>query len=88
MRLGTHVLYLSRAEVASLGLSGISDSGFFAALLCAGFFVIGGHQGLNSTVGLFYPSANRSTAVGWALPIVSVPPSWRTRSFMPSKPNP
>ncbi|MBV9563320.1 MAG: MFS transporter [Bradyrhizobium sp.] len=58
--------------VASLGFGGLGDSTFFAALLGAGFFVIGGHQGLNSTVGLFYPSANRATAVGWALSVAKI----------------
>ncbi|CCD92410.1 putative hydroxybenzoate transporter; membrane potein [Bradyrhizobium sp. ORS 375] len=58
--------------VASLGLAGFSDAGFLGAMLCVGFFVVGGHQGLNSAVGQFYPSANRSTAVGWALSVAKI----------------
>ena len=58
--------------VASLGLAGFSDVGFLAAMMCVGFFVVGGHQGLNSAVGQFYPSANRSTAVGWALSVAKI----------------
>jgi MFS transporter, AAHS family, 4-hydroxybenzoate transporter len=58
--------------VASLGLAGYGDGVFLAAMLCVGFFVVGGHQGLNSSVGLFYPSANRATAVGWALSVAKI----------------
>ncbi|UFZ05380.1 MFS transporter [Bradyrhizobium ontarionense] len=58
--------------VASLGLAGFSDTGFLAAMMCVGFFVVGGHQGLNSAVGQFYPSANRATAVGWALSVAKI----------------
>jgi AAHS family 4-hydroxybenzoate transporter-like MFS transporter len=58
--------------VASLGFAGFADGSFLAAMACVGFFVVGGHQGLNSTVGLFYPSANRSTAVGWALSVAKI----------------
>lgn len=58
--------------VASVGLAGFSDGAFLGAMACVGFFVIGGHQGLNSAVGLFYPSANRSTAVGWALSVAKI----------------
>jgi AAHS family 4-hydroxybenzoate transporter-like MFS transporter len=58
--------------VASLGLAGYGDGMFLAAMLCVGFFVVGGHQGLNSAVGQFYPSANRATAVGWALSVAKI----------------
>ncbi|BAM90039.1 hydroxybenzoate transporter [Bradyrhizobium oligotrophicum S58] len=58
--------------VASLGFAGFSDAGFLTAMMCVGFFVVGGHQGLNSAVGQFYPSANRATAVGWALSVAKI----------------
>lgn len=58
--------------VACLGYAGLGDGAFLVAMLCAGFFVIGGHQGLNSSVGLFYPSAVRTTAVGWALSVAKI----------------
>ncbi|GLH75171.1 MFS transporter [Bradyrhizobium sp. SSBR45G] len=58
--------------VASLGVAGFSDVGFLVAMMCVGFFVVGGHQGLNSAVGQFYPSANRTTAVGWALSVAKI----------------
>ncbi|CCE07546.1 putative hydroxybenzoate transporter; membrane potein [Bradyrhizobium sp. STM 3843] len=58
--------------VASVGLAGFGGSAFLVAMACVGFFVVGGHQGLNSAVGLFYPSANRSTAVGWALSVAKI----------------
>lgn len=58
--------------IACLGYGGFGDSAFLVAMLCAGFFVIGGHQGLNSSVGLFYPSAVRTTAVGWALSVAKI----------------
>ncbi|WP_257168354.1 MFS transporter [Bradyrhizobium sp. SRS-191] len=58
--------------VASLGFAGFSDASFLIAMMCVGFFVVGGHQGLNSAVGQFYPSANRSTAVGWALSVAKI----------------
>lgn len=58
--------------VACLGYAGLGDGAFLVAMLCAGFFVIGGHQGLNSSVGMFYPSAVRTTAVGWALSVAKI----------------
>jgi AAHS family 4-hydroxybenzoate transporter-like MFS transporter len=58
--------------VACLGYAGFGDSAFLVAMACAGFFVIGGHQGLNSSVGTFYPSAVRTTAVGWALSVAKI----------------
>jgi AAHS family 4-hydroxybenzoate transporter-like MFS transporter len=58
--------------VASLGFVGFDGSTFLGAMLCMGFFVVGGHQGLNSAVGQFYSSANRATAVGWALSVAKI----------------
>lgn len=58
--------------VASVGLAELNGSAFLVAMAVVGFFVIGGHQGLNSAVGQFYPSVNRSTAVGWALSVAKI----------------
>jgi AAHS family 4-hydroxybenzoate transporter-like MFS transporter len=58
--------------VASLGFAGFDGGTFLAAMLCVGFFVVGGHQGLNSAVGQLYPSSNRATAVGWALSVAKI----------------
>ncbi|MGY8667108.1 MFS transporter [Bradyrhizobium sp. UFLA05-109] len=58
--------------VASLGWAGLGDSTYLATMVCVGFFVVGGHQGLNSSVGQFYSSTNRTTAVGWALSVAKI----------------
>ncbi|MDA9413168.1 4-hydroxybenzoate transporter [Bradyrhizobium sp. CCBAU 45384] len=58
--------------VASLGWAGLGDSTYLGTMACVGFFVVGGHQGLNSSVGQFYSSANRTTAVGWALSVAKI----------------
>jgi MFS transporter, AAHS family, 4-hydroxybenzoate transporter len=61
--------------VPVLLLAGLGDLGpgaFLAATVLTGFFVIGGHFGLHSIAGLFYPSTYRGNGAGWAISIAKI----------------
>ena len=53
-------IFLIGSQVSSLAL-------LTTAVFCAGFFVVGGQIGANALAGVFYPTAFRSTGVGYAL---------------------
>lgn len=55
--------------VAAIGFSGHSIPFTTIAIFCAGFCIIGGQSGSNALSATFYPTAIRSTGVGWALGI-------------------
>src|SRR6185312_2658728 len=58
--------------VPSIGLIGVPGTGIAAlavASTIAGFGVLGGQFGNNASAGLLYPTAIRSTGVGWAFAI-------------------
>ena len=55
--------------VALIGFAGTSVALLTAIVFLSGFFVIGGQTGSNSLVAESYPTAIRSTGVGWALGI-------------------
>jgi MFS transporter, AAHS family, 4-hydroxybenzoate transporter len=59
--------FTSTAPVEILGLSLFFYLSFFATL-----FLIGGHFGLHSIAGIFYPSAFRSNGAGWATSVAKV----------------
>jgi AAHS family 4-hydroxybenzoate transporter-like MFS transporter len=62
--------YLCAAmAVAAIGLSGHSRSLVSLAIFAAGFFIIGGQIASNALTATHYPTAIRSTGVGWALGI-------------------
>ena len=58
--------------VGSLGLVPLDQTWFMVAMFVVGFFVIGGHTGLHSIAGIFYPSAYRSNGAGWAVSVAKV----------------
>jgi AAHS family 4-hydroxybenzoate transporter-like MFS transporter len=58
--------------VAMLGMISFDGSSFMIYMLVVGIFVIGGHTGLHSIAGLFYPSAYRSNGAGWATSVAKV----------------
>jgi MFS transporter, AAHS family, 4-hydroxybenzoate transporter len=55
--------------VGAIGFSGRSIALTTIAVFCAGFCVVGGQGGSNALSATLYPTAIRSTGVGWALGI-------------------
>jgi AAHS family 4-hydroxybenzoate transporter-like MFS transporter len=51
------------------GLIDVGSTGLLALVGMIAFALIGGHLGMNSIAGIFYPSALRSTGAGWATAI-------------------
>lgn len=54
------------------GLGDLGDAGFLAANALVALFVIGGHLGLHSIAGIFYPSAYRGNGAGWATSVAKI----------------
>ncbi|MGY3615201.1 MFS transporter [Bradyrhizobium sp. USDA 10063] len=62
--------YLSAAvAVAAIGLTSHSTNLVTIAIFAAGFCIVGGQIASNALTATFYPTAIRSTGVGWALGI-------------------
>ncbi|MGX9430950.1 MULTISPECIES: MFS transporter [Bradyrhizobium] len=62
--------YLCAAvAVAAIGLSSHSTSLITVAIFAAGFCIVGGQIASNALTATFYPTAIKSTGVGWALGI-------------------
>ena len=55
--------------VALIGLAGTSAALLACAISAAGFLVVGGQSAANALAAEYYPTALRSTGVGWALGI-------------------
>jgi AAHS family 4-hydroxybenzoate transporter-like MFS transporter len=55
--------------ITAIGFSGHSIALATAAIFCAGFCVVGGQIASNALAATYYPTAMRSTGVGWALGI-------------------
>ena len=53
--------------IAAIGLPGLSYVAMVAAVALAGFCTLGAQFGNNAAAGLLYPTASRSSGVGWAL---------------------
>jgi MFS transporter, AAHS family, 4-hydroxybenzoate transporter len=50
----------------------IGHGGFMALFVLIALFLIGGHFGLHSIAGIFYPSAYRGNGAGWAISVAKV----------------
>jgi len=50
----------------------VSQLGFFALFALIALFLIGGHFGLHSIAGIFYPSAYRGNGAGWAISVAKI----------------
>ena len=59
--------FVAAIAVAAIGFSGHSIPLATLVIFCAGLCVIGGQNGANALSATFYPTAIRSTGVGWAL---------------------
>ena len=57
------------ASVFLIGAAGVSVALLACTIFAAGFAIIGGQSGANALAAEFYPTAIRSTGVGWALGI-------------------
>ncbi|WP_315833772.1 MFS transporter [Bradyrhizobium prioriisuperbiae] len=55
--------------VTAIGFSGHSIALVTIAIFCAGFCIVGGQIASNALTATYYPTAMRSTGVGWALGI-------------------
>jgi AAHS family 4-hydroxybenzoate transporter-like MFS transporter len=55
--------------IAAIGQSAASLPWLFAVVTLTGFCVIGGQPAVNALAGSFYPTALRSTGIGWSLGI-------------------
>lgn len=55
--------------IALIGLSGAWELALVATAFGAGFCVVGGQNAMNALASILYPTAIRSTGVGWALGI-------------------
>lgn len=68
--LGLMVMPLIAGPIAaSLGYIRLDTLFYLVVVFVTGFFVVGSHQGLNSTVGKLYPSERRANGVGLALAV-------------------
>jgi AAHS family 4-hydroxybenzoate transporter-like MFS transporter len=64
------VTYLcASVAVVAIGFSGHSIVFSTIAIFCAGFCIVGGQIASNALTATYYPTAIRSTGVGWALGI-------------------
>jgi AAHS family 4-hydroxybenzoate transporter-like MFS transporter len=54
------------------GFVDLGETGFLAATAFITLFVIGGHFGLHSIAGIFYPSAFRGNGAGWATSVAKI----------------
>jgi len=50
----------------------VGHSGFLALFALIALFLIGGHLGLHSIAGIFYPSAYRGNGAGWATSVAKI----------------
>ena len=60
---------LAAVAVAAIGYSSHSIPLATLAIFCAGFCIVGGQIASNALAATFYPTAVRSTGIGWALGI-------------------
>ncbi len=66
--LGTCFL-LACLSIALIGKVAAMPILLFAAVIVAGFCIVGGQPAVNALAGTFYPTTLRSTGIGWALGI-------------------
>ena len=61
--------FLAGLSIIAIGSAGTSVALLVAAVLVAGYCVVGAQGGANATAATYYPASIRSTGVGWALGI-------------------
>jgi AAHS family 4-hydroxybenzoate transporter-like MFS transporter len=55
-----------------IGLGSLAPAGYIAAILASKMFINGGHGGINSVTGIFYPTTIRANGAGWASSIAKL----------------
>lgn len=60
---------IAAASIATLGTPGLSLTMLYVVVFIAGWCVVGGQPGLNTLAATYYPTALRTTGIGWALGI-------------------
>jgi AAHS family 4-hydroxybenzoate transporter-like MFS transporter len=60
---------VAAVAIAAIGFSGHAIALVTFAIFCAGFSIVGGQTASNALAATYYPTAIRSTGVGWALGI-------------------
>jgi AAHS family 4-hydroxybenzoate transporter-like MFS transporter len=60
---------IASVAISAIGFSGHSVALVTVAIFCAGFCIVGGQIASNALAATYYPTAMRSTGVGWALGI-------------------
>ncbi len=60
---------LAAFAITAVGFSGHSTALAAVSVFCAGFCIVGGQIASNALAATYYPTAVRSTGVGWALGI-------------------
>jgi AAHS family 4-hydroxybenzoate transporter-like MFS transporter len=60
---------LATLAIAAIGVPGLSYIAMVSAVALSGFCTLGAQFGNNAASGLLYPTASRSSGVGWALGI-------------------
>jgi AAHS family 4-hydroxybenzoate transporter-like MFS transporter len=60
---------IASVAILAIGFAGHSAPLVSTAIFCAGFTVVGGQIAANALAATYYPTAMRSTGVGWALGI-------------------
>jgi AAHS family 4-hydroxybenzoate transporter-like MFS transporter len=61
--------FIASVAITAIGFSGHSVALVTVAIFCAGFCIVGGQIASNALAATYYPTAMRSTGVGWALGI-------------------
>lgn len=60
---------VAAVTIALIGQPGVSLTFLFAVVTITGFCIIGGQPAVNALAATYYPTAERSTGVGWSLGI-------------------
>lgn len=63
---------ITAALLLVAGLASVGHRAFFVLAVTIGGFLIGGHFGLHSICGIFYPSAYRGNGAGWATSVAKI----------------
>jgi AAHS family 4-hydroxybenzoate transporter-like MFS transporter len=58
---------IAAAAIALMGRPALPDVALFATIFVAGFCIVGGQPAVNALAAEYYPTAFRSTGIGWSL---------------------
>ena len=58
---------IAAVSIFTIGRPGIETAVLFAAIVISGFGIVGGQSAINALAASYYPTALRSTGIGWSL---------------------